>query len=226
MAAAEAGRAECARLLAGAEAGMRDGQGRTALMLAAENGHAGCLGVLAGEDGAVDGEGKTALMHAVAAGKEDCVGALAEREGGLTDKQGRTALMAAARGGKAGCVGLLVRREGGAADQDGRTALWHTMAVIDEGHRECFLALDRVEGERKTRDYETAREVWRGCSCGGAGDLFEAAERGCCMCCWKHIGQAGKTGDIHFNGWNDSKNRTALMVAAFNGHTGCVRILA
>ena len=26
--------------------------------------------------------------------------------------------------------------------------------------------------------------------------------------------------------WTDAKNRTALMVAAFNGHTGCVRILA
>jgi len=26
--------------------------------------------------------------------------------------------------------------------------------------------------------------------------------------------------------WIDAKNRTALMIATFNGHTGCVRILA
>ena len=57
--------------------------------------------------------------------------------------------------------------------------------------------------------------------------MFNAAEKGCCSCCWKHFDQAGKTrDDIHFDMWIDAKNRTALMVAAWYGHIGCVRILA
>ena len=64
------------------------------------------------------------------------------------------------------------------------------------------------------------------CSC-GASDLFDAAKKGCDDCCRRMSGQAGKTrDDIHFDGLTDQKNRTALMVAAFYGKTGCVRILA
>ena len=62
--------------------------------------------------------------------------------------------------------------------------------------------------------------------CGGASDLFDAAKKGCCRCCIAHLGEAGKTRDDIRLRWSDSKNRTSLMVAAFNGHTGCVRILA
>ena len=41
------------------------------------------------------------------------------------------------------------------------------------------------------------------------------------------IGQAGETrDDVQLDGLQDRKSRTALMVAAFNGKTECVRILA
>ena len=65
------------------------------------------------------------------------------------------------------------------------------------------------------------------CQCGGASDLFDAAKKGCEDCCRRMSGQARQTrDDIHFYEWNDRKNRTALMVAAYHGKTECVRILA
>ena len=123
--------------------------------------------------------------------------------------------MVAAGEGHLDCVRLLAGAEGGVADREGRTALWHTMRGIDERHRECFGVLNQIEGERKTREYEAVQEVYGECRCGGAGDLFEAAQRGCCRCSIAHLGEAGRKKD----------GLTSLMVAAREGHTGCVRIL-
>ena len=73
-------------------------------------------------------------------------------------------------------------------DSSGYTALWYTMKLLDEKHKKCFEVLNAAEQERKTNDYETVREVWKGCTCGGAKDLFDAAQKGCCSCCQKYIG--------------------------------------
>ena len=63
------------------------------------------------------------------------------------------------------------------------------------------------------------------CSC--SKSLFQAAREGCDECCMKYIDQdVGKRESIHFDRWGIKKNMTALMAAAYYGHTGCVRILA
>ena len=109
-------------------------------------------------------------------------------------------------------------------DSDGRTALWYSMALLDEKHRECFEVLNQIEEERK--DYDLVQEIRKGCKCGGANDLFDAAQKGCCYCCWKHIDQAGKTRDDYkIPNWGTYSGVTALMVAAAYGKASVVRML-
>ena len=67
-------------------------------------------------------------------------------------------------------------------------------------------------------------EQYGSCTC--SDDLFEAAEKGCEVCCRRMVSQAGKTRDDIQLEWHIKKNRTTLMVAAFYGKTECVRILA
>ena len=63
------------------------------------------------------------------------------------------------------------------------------------------------------------------CDC--SKDLFEAAERGCCACCRRTIGEARRTRDGKaYDGWGAQNKETALMVAAVLGKAGCVRMLA
>jgi len=77
-----------------------------------------------------------------------------------------------------------------------------------------------------------AKDMWNKgttaqCTCGGAADLFDAAQKCCTACSWKYLFQAGETRDnIHFEGWNDRPKRTALMVAAYYGNVDCVKMLA
>jgi len=69
-------------------------------------------------------------------------------------------------------------------DKEGYTALWYTI------EKECYEILNAIDEEKKTKDYDLVQEVWKGCKCGGANDLFDAAQKGCCYCCWRHIDQA------------------------------------
>jgi len=99
-------------------------------------------------------------------------------------------------------------------DSSGYTALWYTMESLDEKHKKCFEVLYAIE-EEKTK-----------CICGGAKDLFDAAQRGCCYCCWKHFDQAGKTRDNYkIPNWGTYNGATALMVAAACGKASVVRML-
>ena len=80
--------------------------------------------------------GKTALMIAARNGHTECVQLLLEREGGLQKKDGETALMIAARSGYVECVKLLLEKEGEIQDRYGNTALiiadaYNDSAVID-----------------------------------------------------------------------------------------------
>ena len=153
-------------------------------------------------------------MLASKSGSCRAVAVLLDRETGLCGADGTTALMLAAQNGKTDCVRLLAEREGGMEDGSGGTALWYAV----QGQREeCCGVLERVAGEK--------REL--GCRCGGARDLFEAAERGCCGCCRRTIGEAGGTRDgYEIQGWGKCNKVTALMVAAGCGKAGCVRMLA
>lgn len=105
--------------------GMQNGDGQTALRLAAKGGHAACVALLRDkETGMLDEGGVTALMLAAKGGHPDCVELLIDQESGMKSAQdGCTALMLAAKGGHPDCVALLVDRESGMMDRYENTAL-------------------------------------------------------------------------------------------------------
>ena len=62
------------KILASLEKGMKDDDGETALMLAAECGHLDCVKILTPlEQGMKDNYGETALIHAAENGHLECV---------------------------------------------------------------------------------------------------------------------------------------------------------
>ena len=254
MVAANYGHAGCVRVLAEKEAGMQDEYRNTALMAAAQKGHPECVKILAPlEKGLKNNDGWTALYFSmlpelsrdcaellwkhpeerytfrlaeiraklgtspVSCKEGTCPGAsglvdavtlgcpqCAEKflsEAGKRDGRGMSCLMYVAKWGCADLVKVLLEKEKGLRDANGHNARWHAAA-------ECKGILAKAEE----------------CSC---KDLFEAAESGCEEGCRKFASEAGKTRDgVHIINWADAGARTALMVAAFNGHAGCVRLLA
>ena len=71
---------------------MKDGYNRTALMIAASNGHLECVKILSDlEAGMQNKDGKTALMYAAEKNKKECVNALLDKEKDMTDKNGHNA---------------------------------------------------------------------------------------------------------------------------------------
>ncbi|TNJ27016.1 Ankyrin repeat protein 1 [Giardia muris] len=132
------------------QAGGRDSNGRTALMIAAERGYTGIVRLLAEQEARMQMHGKdwkngaTALMLAAGRGHTNAVACLAEREIGMTNKEGRTALMFAAWNGHADCVRILRDSEQGKVTSpeyelgEGFTAL---MAAATNGHRDCIKLL-------------------------------------------------------------------------------------
>ena len=111
-----------------------------------------------------------------------------------------TALIIAAKNNEKDCVTLLLDHEKNMKDNNGHNARWH---ATDE----CKELLAKEEE----------------CTC--SKDLFEAAENGCDKCCRKYINQAGKT-KTHKIKNTEYKGVTALMLAATNGYTKCVELLA
>ena len=94
-----------------------------------------------------------------------------------------------------------------------------TSVVIEEERDSSFSADGEADGRLTTSQKMP-------CTC-GARDLFDAAKKGCDKCCRAFIDQARKTrDDIDLGWWGTSKNRTALMVAAYYGNAECVRVLA
>jgi len=54
-----------------------------------------------------DGDGMTAFMYAAEKNKKECVNALLDKEKNMKDNNGKTALMFAAEKGKVECVKVL-----------------------------------------------------------------------------------------------------------------------
>lgn len=99
----------------GAKVEAKDGEGRTALIVAAKLGHTpACIILL--DRGAVvdakDNEGWTALMHVAHEGHDGIVPVLLDKGAALEarEKSGRTALMIAAENGQHAVMGILLER--------------------------------------------------------------------------------------------------------------------
>eukprot|EP00929_Paragymnodinium_shiwhaense_P007874 TRINITY_DN111794_c0_g1_i1.p1 TRINITY_DN111794_c0_g1~~TRINITY_DN111794_c0_g1_i1.p1 ORF type:complete len:263 (-),score=21.19 TRINITY_DN111794_c0_g1_i1:49-837(-) len=128
-----------------------DGRGWTALMIAADLGHAACLDLLLACKCSIDlcdGRGWNAVTHAAAGGQECCLRTLidAGAETQAQDFLGTTPLMRAAIGGHVSCLAALLESgiDNKAAcrqtDNLGYSALDHARA---KGHAACTHLLTR-----------------------------------------------------------------------------------
>lgn len=149
-AAAKAGDVGLVRELTEALYGVRDAEGRTALMHAAIHGHEACVQQLLGHESRLrDGEGRTALMYAVIEGHQRCVRLLAGHETRLLDVAGRSALMYALLHRRTGYVSLLLQESrlqttrGFDEYRPGTTAL---MIAARLGQLQAVQALRGLEG--------------------------------------------------------------------------------
>ncbi|TNJ29542.1 Ankyrin repeat protein 1 [Giardia muris] len=146
------------------ETGQRDplDNERTALMYAAENGHAACVALLMNEARMQDKKGWSALIIAAWRGYEACVELLLAREAGLKTLRGETALIKAAERGHTKVVNLLAARENQLttgpryALGEGSTAL---MVAALYGHANVLRTLLRYDSDSKNADGISALDI-------------------------------------------------------------------
>lgn len=146
------------------ETGQRDplDNDRTALMYAAENGHADCIPLLMNEARMQDKKGWSALIIAAWRGYEACVELLLEREAGLKTMRGETALIKAAERGHTKVVSLLAARENQLttgpryALGEGSTAL---MVAALHGHANVLRILLKYDNDSKNVDGTSALSI-------------------------------------------------------------------
>lgn len=192
------GHYQCVKALLIHEQGLKDNNGKTALMHAAS-----CY---YDRDDAINEHIRRdccASGHNVALSLIDhikCVKFLIPFEKKTRDLTGKTALMHAARNGNPEIVKLLIRHEVGLQDRDNKTAL---MYAAENGNNECVISL--MYKEAKKQDYE------------GMTALMHAAKSGQFECVETLIPHEAKL-------W-DENGKTALMHAAENGNIECVKIL-
>ncbi|EFO60930.1 NEK, Kinase [Giardia lamblia P15] len=143
------------------KARIKSSDGRTALMLAAQNGHTDCARLLLEKEGGVKGsDGRTALMSAAEHDYLECVKLLLEKEGGIQSNDGLTALMYAALNGHPDCIELLLEKEGGMKDSGDQTAL---MKAVRNNQVECVkLLAERERGINRDKLLNIAIEMGNG----------------------------------------------------------------
>ncbi|TNJ26977.1 Ankyrin repeat protein 2 [Giardia muris] len=95
----------------------------TRLMIAAQKGNASLLRRYLAENRAQTEDGRTALMIAASQGHLDCILSLLKYEAGLQDSQGRTALFFAVASQRVTCIPVLLRSERGIQNTSLGTAL-------------------------------------------------------------------------------------------------------
>lgn len=149
------------------EAGLRDHDGWSALMYAAEAGYSDCvLPLLKRETGLqASGEqygypaGTSALILAASNGHTACTELLADHESGLVDGSGKTALIYAASSGYTDVVRLLCGREACLRDNGGWTALMHAAYAGEIGCVRLLLNEIDVLNDRNETALDIAESV-------------------------------------------------------------------
>ncbi|EET00940.1 Serine/threonine-protein kinase NEK [Giardia duodenalis] len=223
-----------------AQAGLENSEGRTALMIAAENGFVEAVQLLKdAEGGALQHSSSdlsicgllcnnvTALMYAAASEASECVAELVKKEAGMYDSiGGYTALMFAANRDSAESIAILAPYELGRQAFDGSTA---TMFAAQVGHYNIIQAL--LSASEKDIAIESSRSLTEiGLTTNKAHALGEGVTA---------LMMAARTGDFHclkalraecgmsvpasnstYGGW------TALVFACSAGHLDCAAGLA
>lgn len=237
------------------EAGRQSFSGVTALMYAAQNGHADCLKVLLPHEyGLQDNEGWTSLMLATWNGHISCVtlllGEVGHQTGAPYDDTpvGCTALMVAAKYGYADIVQLLLPYEGGLRDQNGNLALWYAQSAaldphkgtpVPDGHTHIvdLLSIEK-EPECITRLPPPPLGYTRLMHYAATGQQVPLKN---CLDEVRQQDSRGRTALIYAalyghltiipellekeEGMQDDHGWTALMHAVAHGHVGCVKAL-
>ncbi|ESU38102.1 Ankyrin repeat protein [Giardia duodenalis] len=137
------------------QANLRDKDGKTALMYAAESGHTDIVNLLLDKEACKgDNQGRTALMYAVAAKSYECAKVLFLKEAKMATNskhrhKGTTALMVAARTNDVELVKILMDKEANLTRDDGVTAL---MQAAQANACDCLRLLAPKEAGRCTND--------------------------------------------------------------------------
>ncbi|EFO65069.1 Protein 21.1 [Giardia lamblia P15] len=203
---------EFVKLLAPVEAGKKNSNGETALMIAAKLDYTDavyCL--LNAEAGIMTRDGQTALSFALEAGNLRTAEILAHRETPTTDDilphdgKSCTELMQAAELNDIVQVYSLLTKQAKLTDRNGRTGL---MVAAERG----YLGIMRLLIPYEAKMQMTGRG-WNN----GTTSLMLAASKGNVEACRMLLPIEGRM--------QNKEGRTALMFAAWNGYTDCVKLL-
>ena len=220
--------------------------GKTALILAARNGHVEIVQALVDAGADIDLQsksGSTALMFAASKGHTDVVKALLGADADLNAKNNNknTALMVAAQNGHVGCVQVLLaaKAHSDLKNEHDQTAL---MVAAQNGHVGIVQILLNAGAEPNVQNKQGNTALMVAAQTGhtdvvkallaaktkpdlevsdkeGITALMVAANRGHTAIVRVLVAKAA-----HLDA-RDEHRDTALMVAAQNGHVGCVQVL-
>ena len=186
--------------------GQKDKEGRTALILAAQNGRDEDVKLLMKHENGVSGW--TNLIYAAYLGDVDAVKSILHKKG-CKDITGMTALMWAAHQGHREAVKVLLEHEKGMRDSQSRNALYY---ALRSGHTEVAKIVIPHEDPTDKN---------------GVTALMRAAARGDVEMVELLMPiQKGKKANrvVNINGYN-IRGGTALMIAAACGHAEVVKLL-
>ena len=197
----------------GIDVNVKDENGMTLLMVAAQNGHLELCEMLIGSGADVNISnsvtGDTSLIYATEAGQTTCVSKLSEFHVNLNiqGKNGDTALINAARNGNEDCLRVLIDKgvNLNIQNNNGNTAL---IAAVHRFQFQCAVQLIRAGADVNLIDNQ------------GNTAIVLAARKGQVDFAQKLIAAGAD-----LNHFDEHLRMTALMTAASQGHVKCVNLL-